>query len=82
MIPLDENVTVLKIVFEVVSAFGTVFYFPSKIVLLLTMLIGRHRDLLDSMKEQEKIEYNAHALLERWRQMARDEHPVKDISIV
>jgi hypothetical protein len=46
------------------------------------MLIGRHRDLLDSMKEQEKIEYNAHALLERWRQMARDEHPVKDISIV
>ena len=93
MLPFDENITVMRIVFEIVSAFGTVglttgypnlkssfatvFSFPSKIVLLLTMLMGRHRGLLDSMKDQEKIEYNAYTLLERWKQMARDEHPPK-----
>jgi hypothetical protein len=82
MTSIDENITVMKIVFEVVSAFdtvdlttnypnlkssfSTVFSFPSKIVLLLTMLMGRHRCLLDLMKDQEKIEYNAHTLLERW----------------
>jgi len=90
--PIDENVTVFKIVFEVVSAFGavglttgypnlkssfaTVFSVPSKIILILTMLMGRHRGLLDSMKDQEKIEYSAQTLLERWRRMARDEHPL------
>jgi hypothetical protein len=98
MIPVDDNITVMKIVFEVVSAFGTVglttgypnlkssfatvFCIPSKIVLLLTMLMGRHRGLLESMKDQEKIEYDAQTLLERWRQMAREEHPFKDNSIV
>jgi hypothetical protein len=90
--PIDENVTVLKIIFEVVSAFGavglttgypnikssfaTVLSTPSKIILILTMLMGRHRGLLDSMKDQEKIEYSAQTLLERWRRIARDEHPL------
>jgi hypothetical protein len=90
--PIDENVTLLKILFEVVSAFGavglttgypnlkssfaTVLSIPSKIILILTMLMGRHRGLLDSMKDQEKIEYSAQTLLERWRRIARDEHPL------
>ncbi|CAF0721619.1 unnamed protein product [Adineta ricciae] len=89
--PIDENVTFFRIVFEVVSAFGavglttgypnlkssfaTVLSVPSKIVLISTMLMGRHRGLLDSMKDQEKIEYSAYTLLERWRRMARDQHP-------
>ena len=89
--PIDENVTVFKILFEVVSAFGavglttgypnikssfaTVLSRPSKIILILTMLIGRHRGLLESMKDQEKIEYSAHTLLERWRRKAINEHP-------
>lgn len=92
MTPIDENVTVIKVVFEVVSAFGavgltlgypnvkssfaTVLSIPSKIVLILTMLMGRHRGLLNSMKDQEKIEYSAQTLLERWRRIARDEHPL------
>ncbi|CAF1324767.1 unnamed protein product [Adineta steineri] len=92
MTPIDENVTVFKILFEVVSAFGavglttgypnlkssfaTVLSVPSKIILVLTMLMGRHRGLLDSMKDQEKIEYSAYTLLERWKRKARDEHPL------
>jgi hypothetical protein len=28
------------------------------------------------MKDQEKIEYSAYTLLERWRRKARDEHPL------
>jgi hypothetical protein len=88
--PIDENVTVFKIIFEVVSAFGavglttgypnlkssfaTVLSQPSKIILILTMLMGRHRGLLDSMKDQEEIEYSAHTLLEQCRRKARDEH--------
>jgi len=90
--PIDENVTVFKIVFEVVSAFGavglttgypnlkssfaTVLSIPSKIILILTMLMGRHRGLLESMKDQEKIEYSAQTLLERWIRIAKDEHPL------
>ena len=90
--PIDENVTVFKIIFEVVSAFGavglttgypnikssfaTVLSSPSKVILILTMLMGRHRGLLNSMKDQEKIEYSAQTLLERWRRKARDEHPL------
>ena len=31
---------------------------------------------------QEKIEYNAHRLLERWRQMAREEHPIRDDEVL
>ncbi|UJR21610.1 hypothetical protein I4U23_024692 [Adineta vaga] len=91
MTPIDENVTFFKIVFEVISAFGAVglttgypnikssfsavLSVPSKVILILTMLMGRHRGLLDSMKDQEKIEYSAYTLLERWKRMARDEHP-------
>jgi hypothetical protein len=90
--PIDENVTFFKIIFEVISAFGavglttsypnlkssfaTVLSVPSKIILILTMLMGRHRGLLNSMKDQEKIEYSAYTLLERWRRKARDEHPL------
>jgi hypothetical protein len=96
MTPIDENVTVFKIIFEVVSAFGavglttgypnlkssfaTVFSSPSKVILILTMLMGRHRGLLSSMKDQEKIEYSAQTLLERWRRIANDEHPFISIS--
>ncbi len=92
MTPVDENVTVMKIIFEIISAFGavgmttgypnlrssfaTVLSRPSKVILLLTMLMGRHRGLLESMKDQERIEYSAHTLLEQWRQMARNEHPL------
>jgi hypothetical protein len=95
--PIDENVTVLKIIFEVVSAFGavglttgypnlkssfaTVLSSPSKVILILTMLMGRHRGLLDSMKDQEKIEYSAQTLLERWRRIAIDEHPLESSTI-
>ena len=90
--PVDHNITFLKIVFEVVSAFGavglttgypnvtssfaTVLSRASKVVLLLTMLMGRHRGLLESMKDQEKIEYSAQVLLERWQQLARNEYPL------
>ena len=90
--PIDENITVLKIVFEIISAFGavglttgypnirssfaTVLSSASKAILILTMLMGRHRGLLDSMKDQERIEYSAQTLLERWRRRARDEHPL------
>lgn len=90
--PTDPDVTFLKIVFEVVSAFGavgltmgypnvtssfsTVLTRMSKIVLLLTMLMGRHRGLLESMKDQEKIEYSAQVLLERWQKLARNEFPL------
>jgi hypothetical protein len=92
MTPMDENVTEFKIIFEVLSAFGaaglttgypnlkssfaTVLSTPSKVILILTMLIGRHRGLLQSMKDQEKIECSAHTLLERWQRLARDEHPI------
>lgn len=92
MRPIDGNITFIKIVFEVVSAFGavglstgypnvtssfaTVLSRPSKLILLITMLIGRHRGLLESMKDQEKIEYGAQNLLERWQKIARHEHPL------
>lgn len=97
MTPIDENITVFRIIFEVVSAFGavgltlgypnvkssfaTILSSPSKIVLILTMLMGRHRGLLDSMKDQEKIEYSAQTLLERWTRIARDEHPILNVTI-
>ncbi len=90
--PIDENVTFFRILFEVISAFGavgltlgypnlkssfaTVLSTPSKIILILTMLMGRHRGLLNSMKDQEKIEYSAQTLLERWIRIARDEYPI------
>lgn len=95
--PIDENITVIKIVFDVVSAFGTsglttgypnltssfctIFTVPSKIIVILTMLMGRHRGLFASMKDQEKIEYSAHDLLTRWQQMARDKWPLSSSSL-
>ncbi|CAF1434067.1 unnamed protein product, partial [Didymodactylos carnosus] len=82
-VPIDENITVFKIIFEVISAFGavglttgypnikssfaTVLSIPSKIILVITMLMGRHRGLLNSMKDQEQIEYSAQVLLDIYR---------------
>ena len=86
MTPKDQQITVFRIIFEVISAFGgcglsmghssvssslsTVFTTPSKIILILTMCMGRHRGLLDSMKDQEEIEYSAQTLIDSWKQLA------------
>ena len=83
MNPIDPNITLLKVVFEIISAFGgvgmslgypnlvtsfaTVLTPASKIILILTMLMGRHRGLLASMKDQEVIEYSAANILVRHR---------------
>ncbi|CAF1253151.1 unnamed protein product [Rotaria magnacalcarata] len=83
MAPADPNITLLKIIFETMSAFGTVglsLGYPnivssfatvlspaSKVILIATMLMGRHRGLLASMKDQETIEYSAFDLLNRER---------------
>ena len=74
-----------KIIYEIISAFGTVglsLGYPnvsssfssvlspaSKVIVILTMFMGRHRGLLDSMKDQEMIECSAAELLKR----AKDE---------
>ncbi|UJR19670.1 hypothetical protein I4U23_022805 [Adineta vaga] len=84
MAPIDPEITLLKIIFEIISAFGgvgmslgysnkttsfaTVLSFGSKIILIITMLLGRHRGLLASMKDQEIIEYSASKILTRQRQ--------------
>ncbi|CAF1134323.1 unnamed protein product [Adineta steineri] len=84
MAPADPNITVFKIVFEIISAFGAVglsLGYPnvassfssvlspaSKTILILTMLMGRHRGLLASMKDQEAIEHSAADLLQRKRE--------------
>ncbi len=86
MTPVDTNITVFRVIFEVISAFGgcglsigypgitssfaTVLTIPSKIILILTMCMGRHRGLLDSMKDQEGIEYSAQTLIDGWKQLA------------
>jgi hypothetical protein len=86
MAPVDPTITVFRVIFEVVSAFGgcglsmghpsvassfaTVLTVPSKIILILTMCMGRHRGLLDSMKDQEGIEYSAQTLIDSWKQLA------------
>lgn len=86
MTPVDTNITVFRVIFEVISAFGgcglsighpnvtsslaTVLTVPSKIILILTMCMGRHRGLLDSMKDQEEIEYSAQTLIDSWKQLA------------
>ncbi|CAF5229000.1 unnamed protein product, partial [Rotaria magnacalcarata] len=83
MAPADPNITLLKIIFETISAFGTVglsLGYPnivssfatvlspaSKVILIATMLMGRHCGLLASMKDQETIEYSAFDLLNRER---------------
>lgn len=84
MAPVDPNITIFKIIFEVISAFGavgltlgypnvassfaTVLSPASKTILVITMLMGRHRGLLASMKDQEAIEHSADDLLSRRRE--------------
>jgi hypothetical protein len=86
MAPKDPRITVFRVIFEVISAFGgcglsmghptvtssfaTILTIPSKIILILTMCMGRHRGLLDSMKDQEEIEYSAQTLIDSWKQLA------------
>ncbi|CAF4454339.1 unnamed protein product, partial [Adineta steineri] len=43
------------------------------------MCMGRHRGLLDSMKDQECIEYSAQTLIDSWKQVAIFEHNQKKI---
>lgn len=82
-IVIDPNITVFKIVFEIVSAFGcvgltlgypgvtssfaTILLPSSRVLLGLTMLMGRHRGLLASLKDQEEIEQSAKVLLQKWK---------------
>jgi hypothetical protein len=84
MAPVDPNITIWHIIFEIVSAFGTVGFtlgYPnvtssfatvltptSKVILIITMFMGRHRGLLASMKDQEAIEYSAADLIRRRRE--------------
>ncbi|CAF3379297.1 unnamed protein product [Rotaria sp. Silwood2] len=84
MSPVDPNITVFKVIFEIISAFGTVgltLGYPniassfctvlspaSKTIIVATMLMGRHRGLLASMKDQETIEYSATDLLKQQRE--------------
>ena len=84
MAPGDPNITLLKIIFETISAFGgvgmslgypnkttsfaSVLSAGSKVLLIITMLMGRHRGLLASMKDQEVIEYSAIKILVRRRE--------------
>ena len=79
MNPVDPNITLLKIVFEIISAFGgvgaslgypdettsfcSVLTSGSKIILIIIMIMGRHRGLLASMKDQKVIEYSAANIL-------------------
>jgi hypothetical protein len=86
MIPSNPTITVFRVIFEVISAFGgcglsmgfsttspslaAVLSVPSKVVLILVMCMGRHRGLLDSMKDQEEIEYSAPTLIDSWRRLA------------
>jgi hypothetical protein len=91
MAPVDPNITLLKIIFEIISAFGgvgmslgypdrvtsfcSVLSSSSKIILIATMLMGRHRGLLASMKDQEVIEYSASEMLKRRRQEFIRQYP-------
>ena len=46
------------------------------------MCMGRHRGLLDSMKDQEEIEYSAQTLIDSWRQIAiQEQQPRKQVKI-
>jgi hypothetical protein len=84
MAPTDPDITILKIIFEIISAFGgvgmslgypdkttsfaSVLSSGSKIILIATMLMGRHRGLLSSMKDQDVIECSAVNILVRRRE--------------
>jgi hypothetical protein len=86
MIPSNPTITVFRVIFEAISAFGgcglsmgfsttspslaAVLSVPSKVVLIFVMCMGRHRGLLDSMKDQEEIEYSAPTLIDSWRRLA------------
>jgi hypothetical protein len=93
VVPSNPSITVFRVTFEVISAFGgcglslgfsstalslaAVLNVPSKITLILAMCMGRHRGLLDSMKDQEEIECNAQTLIDNWRQLAISEQQQK-----
>jgi hypothetical protein len=97
MIPSNPSITVFRVIFETISAFGgcglsmgfsttspslaAVLSTPSKIVLIFVMCMGRHRGLLDSMKDQEEIEYSAQTLIDSWRQLAIYEQQKKRMEI-
>ena len=84
MAPVDPEITVFKVIFEIISAFGAVglsLGYPnvassfssvlspaSKVILVVTMFMGRHRGLLASMKDQEVIELSAADTLHRRRE--------------
>jgi hypothetical protein len=86
VIPSNPAITVFRIIFEVISAFGgcglsmgfsnsspslaAALNVSSKVVLIFVMCMGRHRGLLDSMKDQEEIEYSAPTLIDSWRRIA------------
>ncbi|CAF3377286.1 unnamed protein product [Rotaria socialis] len=90
MAPIDPNITIFKVIFEIISAFGTVglsLGYPnvassfstvlspaSKTIIVATMLMGRHRGLLASMKDQEVIEHSADDLLDRRREEVMNEY--------
>lgn len=81
---IDSNITVFKVVFEIISAFGcvglslgypgvassftTVLLPTSRVIVGLTMLLGRHRGLYASLKDQEEIEHSASDLLKKWKE--------------
>ena len=87
--PNNPSITMFRLIFEVFSAFGgcglsmgystlspslaAVLGTWSKIALILVMCMGRHRGLLDSMKDQEEIEYSAQTLIDSWRRIALQE---------
>jgi hypothetical protein len=95
MTPINPTITVFRVVFEVISAFGgcglsmgfsssspslaAVLGTSSKVVLIFVMCMGRHRGLLDSMKDQEKIEYSAETLIDSWRRLAIHEQQHRKI---
>jgi hypothetical protein len=96
MSPVDPNITVFKVIFEIISAFGavgltlgypnvassfcTVLSPASKTILVITMLMGRHRGLLASMKDQEQIEHSAADLLHRRREEILHDYEQKRLS--
>jgi hypothetical protein len=94
MTPTNPTITLFRVIFEVVSAFGgcglsmgfsattsslaAVFSVSSKITLIFVMCMGRHRGLLDSMKDQEEIEYSAQTLIDSWRRLAMHEQQQRE----
>ena len=91
--PNNPTITLLRIMFEVFSSFGgcglsmgfsstapslaAVLTVPSQICLILVMCMGRHRGLLDSMKDQEEIEYSAQTIIDSWKQTAIHQYQEK-----